>query len=88
MHPFRLAAAIGTTGSPVPCQRLRRAHATYTPGTARATSRLLPGSRPATLGAPLSRDHPQAPVSMPPLFLTMRQQWFTHVRLLVTHLTR
>ena len=25
---------------------------------------------------------------MPSLFLTMRQQWFTHVRLLVAHLTR
>ena len=37
-HPFRLAVGIETTGSPLPCQRLRRAHATYTPGTARATA--------------------------------------------------
>ena len=42
-HPFRLAVTIGTTGSPVPCQRLRRAHATFTPGTAEATCRPLPG---------------------------------------------
>src|SRR6476620_836729 len=33
-----------TTGSPVPCQRLRRAHATYTPGTARPAHRPPPGS--------------------------------------------
>ena len=39
----RLAVGIETTGSPVPRQRLRRAHATFTPGTARATSRQLPG---------------------------------------------
>ena len=38
----------GTTGSPVPCQRLRRAHATYTPGTARPARRPPPGSRHTT----------------------------------------
>ena len=37
-----LAVSIGATGSPVPCQRLRRAHATYTPSTAGATYRQLP----------------------------------------------
>jgi len=42
-HPFPLADAIGATGSPVPCQRLRRAHATSTPGTARAARRPPPG---------------------------------------------
>ena len=52
------------TGSPVPCQRLRRAHATYTPGTAGATYRQLPDRGPTGL----SRDHPQIPVSMPSLF--------------------
>ena len=43
-HPFRLAVRIEATDSPVPCQGLQRAHATFTPDTARATSRQLPGS--------------------------------------------
>ena len=30
VRPFQLAAGIGATGSPVPCQRLRRVHATFT----------------------------------------------------------
>ena len=42
-HPFRLAITIETTGSPVPCRSLRRAHATSTPGTATAASRQPPG---------------------------------------------
>ena len=42
LRPYHLAAVIGATGSPVPCQRLRRAHATSTPGTARAASRPPP----------------------------------------------
>ena len=66
LHPFRLAVTIGATGSPVPCQRLQRAHATYTPGTTRATRRPLPGSRARLQGEPLSRDTPHVPVSMPP----------------------
>ncbi len=41
-HPFRLAVTIGATGSPVPCQRLRRAHATSTPDTARTATRQPP----------------------------------------------
>ena len=41
--PTDQAAAIGATGSPVPCQRPRRAHATSTPGTARAACRPPPG---------------------------------------------
>jgi len=40
--PTDQAAAIGATGSPVPCQRPRRAHATSTPGTARAACRPPP----------------------------------------------
>jgi hypothetical protein len=41
-HPSRLAVTIGATGSPVPCQRLRRAHATSTPDTARTATRPPP----------------------------------------------
>ena len=39
-------------------------------------------------GAPLSRELCTFPVLMPSFRLSMRQQWFTHVRLLVAHLTR
>jgi hypothetical protein len=45
LHPFRLAVGSEATGSPIPCQRLRRAHATYTPGTARAAGREAPWLR-------------------------------------------
>ena len=38
-------------------------------------------------GAPWSREL-RPPVLMPSFRLSMRQQWFTHVRLLVAHLTR
>ena len=41
-RPATPAVSIGATGSLVPCQRLRRAHATYTPDTAGATYRQLP----------------------------------------------
>ena len=42
----------------------------------------------ARIRAPLSRELCTPPVLMPSFRLSMRQQWFTHVRLLVTHLTR
>jgi len=58
----------GTTGSPVPCQRLRRAHATYTPDTARPARRPPPGSGHATSGAPSSRGYLTTPVSMPSFY--------------------
>ena len=47
-----------------------------------------PWLRTRPTGAPLSRGWTHAPVSMSSLVLSMRQQWFTHVRLLVAHLTR
>ena len=39
-------------------------------------------------GAPLSPERVPVRVLMPISCLSMRQQWFTHVRLLVAHLTR
>ena len=78
----------GTTGSPVPCQRLQRAHAPSTPGTARTTRRPLPGFRHAAMGAPFSRRNSTPPVSMPSFSLSTRRQRFTHVRLPVAHHTR
>jgi hypothetical protein len=42
----------------------------------------------ARIGAPLSRELCASPVLMPSFRLSMRQQWFTRVRLLVAHLTR
>ena len=50
-HPLPLSVRIETTGSPVPCQRLRRAHATFTPDTTGATCRQLPSPRHATAHA-------------------------------------
>jgi hypothetical protein len=38
--------------------------------------------------APLSQEFGDPLVLMPSFRLSMRQQWFTHVRLLATHLTR
>jgi hypothetical protein len=55
-RPCQLAVGIETTGSPVPCQRLQRTHATYTPDTTRATRRQLPGRGNAPKSAPWSRD--------------------------------
>ena len=85
---LRLVSGIETTGSPLPCQRLRRAHATYTPDTTGATYRQLPGSRHVHESAclyPEARSHP----GFGAIFrFSMRQQWFTHVRLLVAYLTR
>src|SRR5215472_7184644 len=75
------AITIGATGSPVPCQRLRRAHATSTPGTTRTATRLPPGPRRAP-AAPASRGFSASPVLMPSFAVSMRHQWFTHVRLL------
>ena len=40
------------------------------------------------MGAPLSRELWAFPVLVPLFRLSMRQQWFTHVRLLVAYLTR
>jgi hypothetical protein len=51
LHPFMLADSSGTTGSPVPCQRLQRAHATFTPDTARTTYRPPPDSKRHNLRA-------------------------------------
>jgi hypothetical protein len=42
----------------------------------------------ARICAPLSRGFGDPPVLMPSFRLSMRQQWFTYVRLLVAHLTR
>ena len=84
--PFRPVAVWRRQCSPVPHQRLRRAHATYTPGTIRAAGRQLPDyGRRVT---PLSRGVATTPVSMPSFRLSMRQQWFAHARLLVAYLTR
>ena len=41
----------------------------------------------AQVGAPLSRELCDPPLLAPSFRLSMRQQWFTHVRLLVAHLT-
>ena len=63
-HPFRLADGFEATGSPVPCQRLRRAHAgnTSTPDTTKATRRWLPGNCPRTsVGRAFISEEPDIP---------------------------
>jgi sugar lactone lactonase YvrE len=55
-HPFRLTISIETTGSPVPCQRLRRVH---TPPLHRASPGPHAGSSPAT-GTTLACRCPEA----------------------------
>jgi hypothetical protein len=87
-HPLRLADGIGTTGSPVPYQRLRRAHATFTPGTTRTTRRPPPGRQRPTTAIAYVPGKGFAPGFDATVSVSMRQPWFTHVRLLVAHLTR
>ncbi len=50
--PVQPVVRIEATDSPVPCQGLQRAHATFTPDTTRATSRQLPGSGHARAARP------------------------------------
>ena len=47
-----------------------------------------PWLRARPTGGPLSRRYPQPPVSAPSFYVSMRLQWFIHVRLLVAYLTR
>src|SRR5665213_1989483 len=56
-----------------------------TPPRPRAGGSLAPDT---PKGVPSSRGRRAAPVSMSSFTFSMRQQWFTHVRLLVAHLTR
>ena len=60
----------------------KSAHCDHRQGSTQATP-----WRRARIRAPLSREL-GTPALMPSFRLSMRQQWFTHVRLLVTHLTR
>jgi len=83
---LRLVPSIEATGSPLPCQRLRRAHATYTPDATGATYRQLPGSGHAHESACLCPGASSRPGFGVIFDLSMRQQWFTHVRLLVAYL--
>ena len=62
-QPRSLAAGIETTGSPLPCQRPRRAHATLTPSTTKATRRPSSGYTTPT-GVMLSRRYAPTPVAM------------------------
>jgi hypothetical protein len=72
------AEHITARGSHVPHRRLTRAHATFVPDTTWPINRHPPGS---------SRGNNWTPVSMSSLRLRHFSQWFTHVRLLGSHLT-
>ena len=69
---------------PAPATSSRHLYTGHRQGSKQAAPRL----RARRHGAPLSREFCTPPVLMPSFRLSMRQQWFTHVRLLVTHLTR
>ena len=68
---------------PAPMTSSRHLYTGHRQGSTQATPWLR-----ARMRAPLSRGSGDPPVLMPSFRLSMRQQWFTHVRLLVTHLTR
>src|SRR6516165_4690186 len=57
-------------------------------GHRQGSTQAAPWLRARQHGAPLSREFCTPPVLMPSFRLSMRQQWFTRVRLLVAHLTR
>ena len=69
---------------PAPATSSRHLYTGHRQGSTQAT----PWLRAHQHGAPLSREFCAPPVLMPSFRLSMRQQWFTHVRLLATHLTR
>src|SRR5512142_1185729 len=68
---------------PAPATSSRHLYTGHRQGSMQATPWLR-----AHISAPLSRELCASPVLMPSFRLSMRQQWFTHVRLLAAHLTR
>jgi len=68
---------------PAPATSSRHLYTGHRQGSTQAAPWLRARTR-----APLSRKLCTPPVLMPSFRLSMRQQWFTHVRLLVAHLTR
>ena len=69
---------------PAPATSSRHLYTGHRQGRTQAASWL----RAHPPGAPLSPERVPVRVLMPISCLSMRQQWFTHVRLLVAHLTR
>src|SRR6266566_173727 len=70
---------------PAPATSSRHLYTGHRQGSTQATPWLRAH---ASKRAPLSREFGDPPVLMPSFRLSMRQQWFTHVRLLAAHLTR
>jgi len=70
---------------PAPATSSRHLYTGHRQGSTQATPWLRAHARKRT---PLSREFCAPPVSMPSFRLSMRQQWFTRVRLLAAHLTR
>ena len=57
-------------------------------GRRQGSTQPAPWLRARPTGGPVSRRYPQPPVSAPSFYVSMRLQWFIHVRLLVAYLTR
>src|SRR5689334_6469727 len=70
---------------PAPAANSRHLYTGHRQGSPQAAPRLRAHARQRT---PLPREFCAPPVLMPSFRLSMRQQWFTHVRLLATHPTR
>ena len=70
---------------PAPTTSSRHLYTGHRQGSMQAAPWLRARARKHT---PLSREFCAPPVLMPSFRLSMRQQWFTHVRLLAAHLTR
>jgi len=89
LRPIRLAVGSEATGSPIPCQRLRRAHATYTPGTTRAAGRDAPWLRDTPWACLCPGEEPKIS-GFDAIFWDLRcvSSGIAHARLLVAHLTR
>ncbi len=87
-HPHRSAVSIETTGSPVPCQRLQTSSLNLYAGHHQGHTQAAPWSREHLNRHSFVPGHAGLPVLMSSQSLSTRQQWFTHVRLLVAYLTR
>src|SRR6266699_3772947 len=70
---------------PAPATSSRHLYTGHRQGSTQAAPRLRART---SKRAPLSREFCAPPVLMPSFRLSMRQQWFTRVRLLAAHLTR
>ena len=83
-----LIVGIETTGSPLPCQRLPTSSRHLYTGHHRGHEQAAPRLKTHPKACRCPEDPYRSAVLMPSEQFSMRQQWFTHVRLLDAHLTQ